>query len=100
MLGLNFKTMSHILKHCKLNLRRLLRSSKNKDINVVYQLKKDKFMKEDQILRTATSKDDASKLLQTSIIDKVIKHLDELRKQSVIMKVLKENLSNSDLQNG
>ena len=36
-------------------------------------------MVEDQILKNTTSKDAASKLLQTNINEKVTKHLDELK---------------------
>ena len=97
-LGLNFKSVSNILKQCKRSLRRLLSTSNNKDITDVYHLTKYKFMVEDQILKNTTSKDAASKLLQTNINEKVTKHLDELKEQSVIMKVLQENLSSRELQ--
>ena len=84
-LGLNFKSVSNILKQCNLSLRRLLSTSNNKDITDVYHLTKYKFMVEDQILKNTTSKDAASKLLQTNINEKVTKHLDELKEQSVII---------------
>ena len=38
-LGLNFKSVSNILKQCNLSLRRLLSTSNNKDITDVYHLK-------------------------------------------------------------
>ena len=97
-LGLNFKSVFNILKQCNLSLRRLLSTSNNKDITDVYHLTKYKFMVEDQILKNTTSKDAASKLLQTNINEKVTKHLDELKEQSIIMKVLQENLSSRELQ--
>ena len=95
--GLYFKKVSQILKHCNLSMRRLLKNSKNHDITGMYNLTKSKFLNEERILRSETSKKKSSKMLQSELNNKVSEHFDNLSEQNAITKVLKLYLTSKEI---
>ena len=74
--GLNFKTISQVLKHCNVSTRKLLHDSQNADIDGLYDITKHKYLLEGYNKNLYNETACPSKLLQTVMNGKVNNHLE------------------------
>ena len=97
-LGIDFSSASDIHLQCKLSVRRILKSSKNSDIQHLYAVTSSKHIKSDELIEKAslnvTKKYEliskTNKFLKVQNTQQVWAHFTELKEQSVIVKHLVE----------
>ena len=97
-LGIDFSSVSDIYLQCKLSIRRILKSSKNSDIQHLYAVTSSKFIKSDELIEKVSPNAtktyeliyETNKLLKVQNKQEVWAHFTELKEQSVIVKHLVE----------
>ena len=97
-LGIDFSSASDIYLQCKLSIRRILKSSKNSDIQHLYAVTSSKFIKSDELIKKVSPNAtktyeliyETNKLLKVQNKQEVWAHFTELKEQSVIVKHLVE----------
>ena len=86
--GIRLSLPSDLLKSCQLVKRSILKCSKNQEMKDLYKLTVAKHVNEDRLLDNR-EKNTANRLLRNETANKIVRDLDGLKEQSVIMKELK-----------
>lgn len=87
-LGIRLSFPSDLLKSCQLVKRSILKSSKNQEMKDLYKLTIAKHLEEERLLNDR-EKNVANRLLRKETTDKIIRDMQGLKEQSVILKELR-----------